>query len=751
MEKRIGPQYKFGPFFLDVAERRLCRGPQIIRLSPKSFDLLVILVENSGHLLRKEELMAKVWPDAVVEENNLAQNISTLRKTLGQASDQQFIETIPTAGYRFVAPVHKKYPESEQVVLRFRERLRAEVNFEQDSEGEDSWGESHETASDPPNAGGVIIPASEQSAQHEEKRSRWKLAGLPVMAAAVSLIVLLMTSFGLFFDGATPFQVRPEKIRLTRIAQDGNFVTAALSPDGRYAVYAAVDESGRTGLFATQLATLSSTEIIAPVNVQYKNLKVSRDGDYVYYVQVYGDEPSGTLRRVPFLGGPSEQLIEDVKPGISFSPDGSKVVFRRWAAARRQSLLMISGLSGCDAREIGAMDYPSEFGEPEWSPDGRVVICAAGHADGGSNKYLIEANLEDGEVRRISSDNWRWLGPLEWLPDGRGLLLIGSRQAGETFQIWRQPYPEGAPHRITNDTNAYINLSLSPETGKVLAVTTEKVASLWSISITDPASARQITPVSGWYRGAVSWASGDQIVHESWTGSRTSLAVRRLESGHSKGLVAGIENSTETTPVVSPDGRHIAFSSDRTGTRHIWLMDSDGSNPRQLTSGSGEDQPAWAPDGRWLLYADIGSQRTTFWKTPIEGGRPVQLTQAEALRPAASPDGRLFAAYIKGDDHAWRIALFPIEGDSPIKIWSQVRNPWPAIRWTPDGQRLLYVEEIDGVGNIWVQPLDDRPHYRLTGFTTDQIFGFDPSPDGTHVACVRGTWKRSLVLIEPVL
>src|SRR5215510_10210964 len=100
--------YEFGPFRLDVAERLLLRDGEAIPLQPKVFDLLHALVEHHGHLLEKDELLKVVWPDTIAEEVNLANNISVLRKALGEEGNgQRFIETVPRRGYRFVAGVHQ--------------------------------------------------------------------------------------------------------------------------------------------------------------------------------------------------------------------------------------------------------------------------------------------------------------------------------------------------------------------------------------------------------------------------------------------------------------------------------------------------------------------------------------------------------------------------------------------------------------------------------------------------------------------
>lgn len=106
MSSQRNHRYEFGSFRLIPAERQLERDGQPISLTPKVFDTLLVLLEHAGHLVEKDELMRRVWPDAFVEEANLAQNIFVLRKTLGEdAAGNTYIETVPKRGYRFVAEV----------------------------------------------------------------------------------------------------------------------------------------------------------------------------------------------------------------------------------------------------------------------------------------------------------------------------------------------------------------------------------------------------------------------------------------------------------------------------------------------------------------------------------------------------------------------------------------------------------------------------------------------------------------------
>ncbi|MGH9429337.1 MAG: winged helix-turn-helix domain-containing protein, partial [Terriglobia bacterium] len=98
--------HEFGPYRIDAAKRLLLRDGEVVPLTPKCFEILLVLVENSGEVVDKESLMNRVWPDSFVEEGNLTYNISVLRKALGErANEHLYIVTVPGRGYQFVAGV----------------------------------------------------------------------------------------------------------------------------------------------------------------------------------------------------------------------------------------------------------------------------------------------------------------------------------------------------------------------------------------------------------------------------------------------------------------------------------------------------------------------------------------------------------------------------------------------------------------------------------------------------------------------
>src|SRR2546428_13021730 len=137
MQAEIKRIYEFGPFHLDADDRLLLRAGRPIALTPKAFNTLLLLVENRGRLVEKEELMKSVWPDSFVEENNLSRRIYLLRKALGESSDEvKYIETVPKHGYRFVANVVELETNGADLILE--KHTSSKIITEEEEEFTDS-------------------------------------------------------------------------------------------------------------------------------------------------------------------------------------------------------------------------------------------------------------------------------------------------------------------------------------------------------------------------------------------------------------------------------------------------------------------------------------------------------------------------------------------------------------------------------------------------------------------------------------
>ena len=136
MSNPVKQFYELGPFRIDVANRLLLRDGEPLPLTPKAVDTLLALVQHSGRVLKKEELMKLVWPDSVVEEGNLTQNIYLLRKTLSEGSDgRNYIETIPRRGYRFVGAAHEAREEAAAPLPAEQAEVQAVIEEKKTNEG----------------------------------------------------------------------------------------------------------------------------------------------------------------------------------------------------------------------------------------------------------------------------------------------------------------------------------------------------------------------------------------------------------------------------------------------------------------------------------------------------------------------------------------------------------------------------------------------------------------------------------------
>lgn len=183
--------YAFGPFRLDPGERVLYRADAPVALTPKAVETLAALVARHGRVVSKEDLFRLVWPDAFVEENNLAQHISLLRKVLGESpAGGPYIETVPRRGYRFVGPVSRV--DAGSVVIPVSTRAGETANASEGMAAADPATAGRSGADAPPDAprpaaGPFPVPTSSRGEGSTRRR-----------AAALALVILAAALLGGF-------------------------------------------------------------------------------------------------------------------------------------------------------------------------------------------------------------------------------------------------------------------------------------------------------------------------------------------------------------------------------------------------------------------------------------------------------------------------------------------------------------------------------------------------------------------------
>ena len=181
-------------------------------------------------------------------------------------------------------------------------------------------------------------------------------------------------------------------------------------------------------------------------------------------------------------------------------------------------------------------------------------------------------------------------------------------------------------------------------------------------------------------------------------------------------------------------------------------MESDGTNPVRLTTGSGEKFPDCSPDGKWVVYSSVGPDERLYslWKVPLEGGKPVWLAD-QTNRAAVSHDG-MHIAYFARDPGATdrnRIIVIPFSGGQPARTFELPPDTLqlPEVHWSADSRALLYASMRRGVSDIWMQALDGTPARQLTNLKLEGRLLFDLSPDGKHLVLTRRLWTFDLLLL----
>ena len=710
---QLGPYVRFGPFELDVRSGELQHNGRKMLLNEQPLQVLLALLERPGELVSREELVQRLWPDGtfVDYERGLNKAVNKLREVLRDSADSpRFVETIPRRGYRFIAHLE---PSNPPIPV------------------------------DP-------VPKPPQVLTGEGKPYRFAVA-----AVLGALLLLIAVGFGVYeLSTAHSSPLNLQNMRITRLTENGKASDVAISPDGRYVVYV-LSEGQKQSLWMRQVAAESAVQILPPDPAPLSRLSFSPDGNYIYFLRSDGGSFNfASLYQMPVLGATPRLLIQDIDTPITFSAHGEREAFIRGNPEKGESYLVTADNNGGNEKVLATennlqsfalANFSTYFGfvGPAWSPDGKTIVASVSEGIRGGVFSVLAFSVSDGKVQKIYSSK-SFIGQLRWLPSGDGLLMImADPVTGLSGQIWYLPYPHGTAQRLTNDLTNYnlCCLDLTTNADTIATVENNYVADLWLAPAGATDKARQIT-------------SNAAIVDASW------LTDNKIVLQNIKGDLLTVDHEGANNMLLTPDahnvraiaacgdGRHIVYESLRS-TEHIWVMNADGSNATQLTSGDGESFPDCSPDGKWVAYlASDKSLGFTAWRVNIDGGKPVQLTHEWAYGPRISPNGSLVLYTTLGpkDEHD---VIVVVDAASGQRMYSwDIPAGIDDAHWAQDGQAVDYVITRDAVSNLWRQPLTGGPAKQITDFKSGRIFRFGWSRDGKQLLLVRGDISSDVILIR---
>jgi Tol biopolymer transport system component/DNA-binding winged helix-turn-helix (wHTH) protein len=754
-------RYSFKNFTLDLERRVLLRDGEPVPLTPKAFDTLALLVRRSGRVVGKDELLEEIWADAFVEESTIAQNVFTLRKALGQNhSDNQFIETVPKHGYRFIADVKAVDGATNDEPEAGRQRAARDfTGGEQISDAEIGNAETVNVASDV----AANLPTSERRDPPPAKRHR--RFNLPTSSLALVMCLLAVAvAVGLFRytrtdDDASDFASPSPRARTTQLTNTGHVLRAAVSRDGKYVAYVQ-NERGQESLWVRQVEIAGAIELVPPSGSRFVGVTFSPDGNSVFYVK-YGEDAVGSgLYQVPVLGGAARKILTDVDSQISFAPDRRHFAFARNDLRRKEARLIIANLDDAGQRELAVRPGSHWINDaaPAWSPDGKVIIVTARiqpSKAASTVASLVEVQVAGGRQKTLNTRQWDAIQAIEWLADGTG-LIVAARDGASLLahQLWQVDYPGGGARAITKDLNSYSSAGVTADMKSLVTVLHRRIANLWIAPADRASEAVQIHSGNskdlGWTLG-VEWLRDGKIIYGSTASGKEDVWLMNADGSEQKQLTTTAGANFE--PTVSDDGRTVVYVSKAAdAAQNLWKMNLADGERAQLTNGGFDLRPDISPDGRWVVYMSVIKDSPSLWKTPIDGGgAPIQLSDKIAAVPRVSPDGRFIACFYRAQvDEYSKLAVLPFDGGEPVKVFDRPPTTFveAGIRWTPDGRALSFIDNRDGVSNVWLQPLDGSPPKQLTNFTSETIFRFAWSPDGKMIVAERGTETGDIVLIN---
>lgn len=735
MTRQYRQLYEFDQFRLDAEAGCLLRAGELMALPPKAFELLLLLVEGRGQIIKKDFLMEALWGDTFVEESNLTQNIYLLRKTLGKtAAGEPFIETHSKRGYRFVPPVQTvtlPIEEDEEDELLVARLTKEHIVITETEVAENE-------ASALPTRAAALPPAA---AVRQPRPHRLVFAGL-------ALALLAGAGFGLWRwlarnDAPTaPAALQSEP--LTGAAGEEDY--PVFSPDGRQVAY--VWDGGQKGA-----------------------------GDI--YVKLIGAGNPLRLTDTP-----------QAESHLSWSPDGRLIAFQRDG----KSLYVIPALGG---QERHVCDHALGR-ESAWLADNkRIVLSGIAAVTGKGGLHLVD--VASGAIRPLTEPPPSYFDQRPQVsPSGETIAFTRSIFLTTEEELYLLPVAGGAPRALPFKKHYLAGISWSATGEEIIAATLRQWWRV-PINGGEPQAAMQLAPMifsptvarSGnllAYKEEISRPGISRL-------SRSEGVSKQMATGKLQLIISS--SREDHSPEFSPDGRKIVFASARTGNEEIWLCEADGSKPVQLTSfRQAAGSPHWSPDGRWIVFdgktreeqaQDIflmrpdGSatrQITThaardmvptwshdeqwlyfcsnrtgkmqLWKMPLDGGeqQAVQLTQEEAFEGWESPDGQyVYFAPGMNKPGRWRV---PASGGAaePVPELADVGR-WRS--WLVTKEGLWYIGQTDAA------PFP----IRLYDFTTRQAqtialvekeplrwnSGLAVSPDGKWLLYAQPEYKQSNIML----
>ena len=692
--------YRFDDVEIDLQSFRLFKAGKVVPVEPKALILLIFLVERPGQLVPRRDIIDAVWKEAFVTDHVLNRIIGQLRKGLGDdRKEHRYIETVPTLGYRFIAPV------------------------EVDSEAPEASRVQTATGSETSVAQQNRPPFKSPSLARRIWDARWfKVTVHSVAALAFGLTILyaliLRRSHFEYFRAGYATQI-------TNFQGLSNY--PAFSPDDTAMAYSR-DTGKGFEIFVRQLTPEGGEIQITSDGGQNIESAWSPDGKLIAYYSY----SHGGIWLVPPFGGPARQLT-NFGSHPAWSPNGQWIVFQsnpisdlsfEGSGFGRGSRLWIIHPDGTGATQITRPGAPAGgHGDPSWSPDGKHIVFAVEDEP----HCALWSIMPDGNgLVSLSPANGLQFLPHDpaYSPDGKSVLF------GEFQGLWQirispeTSAPLGLPVQITNSAGVVIkDLAFSRDGKKLLYAAEIKTSSLQSLAVSPSgqlaASPVELRSASGCSTSLPEFSpDGKRIAFFDWcAGSPGVVWLMDANGTHARQLTS--IPASYCAPSWYPDGRHILYLFAHDGQTKLFSVDVE-TRQEQLVADLHQDidRVAISPDGKQVVFDSKGGNIWNIWHLDLATSKTRQITfERDSLAyPLWSPDGKFLSAdFQKGEDT--NIAVFPASGGPITQLTSDRGDDWTG-GWSRDGDKIFFARRpSNGFWDVWSVSRSTKVEHQITHYT----------------------------------
>ena len=533
------------------------------------------------------------------------------------------------------------------------------------------------------------------------------------------------------------------------LSTDGKVIKTAVSPDGKFVIYAHIEADEMQSVWLRNLETGHNAEIIPPSNDFYYGLKFSPDGNLLYLARrPRNREGAVDIYRVSIRGGIPQKIIGEAQGWISISPDGSQIAFVRcyYLADDNCSIWIADSGDGQNERKLLTRPQPYRLRDIGFSPDGTLIAFASGQSENQGMDFTLSAfDLASGTERELSPERFFNITSLAWLPNQKSLLIAASRIPTKISSIWHVLIDTGKVQSITKDSDSYLALSIDRSGSTLVA---QKYDQNFRIRVMGWENVLESLVLQK--AGHISFAPDGRLFFSSVVSGNSEVWSVNANGSGRRQLTD--DSGDDQDPVVGPDNNSVYFASNRTGSIHVWRMNADGSNQTQVTHENGGFPLSTSPDGEWV-YFNHGLNRS-LWRVSVRNGTEQIVLSKGKYRFAISPDGTraAYAENIGSENFVFIVSLSNGQKVDQMKTADQT-GKLTHVAWLFDGKGVAYILAKDEFrrNTVWRHTFDARETPRKIVEIDQQIGeggGFAVAPDGKSFAVSQGDWLHDAVLIK---